>query len=434
MPRSPTKPKKIPKPTVETNNFDQKTQDNLLKNLEEIHLPAFKIDTDEGVMAAKEFFDEWGLVIVYPHKDEEERKWFKDKMITESWNTVMENQAMTPRYASRITKITDAESLKAFSGDLPQSLKKEQDDTFGELPFPHSAFGGPCMNAIWVMSCTWWMRQHERLALLAGKILNTDDPKCALDRCSIKLPGKGDSEWIHKDQNKDLEKPTNSEIQGKYCTTKGSFVCVPGSHKQHEEMYSTYAPHYKKTKSAKWAILPDKPDPLNLFGRVKKVIVPEGAVVFWSSSLVHGVCKNRGKSILFGLYIGYLKDCERPGYYEKTQGTHEIDDRFRVWSRGVKPMLHPSLDEVHLYPKRWMNFHKILGGYIASRMNPYSTQYDYSLRKLQRDGPETWVPHLVENDPENYTPEPLSRRGKELLVGKARVHQFFPTEDADAME
>ena len=82
-----------------------------------------------------------------------------------------------------------------------------------------------------------------------------------------------------------------------------------------------------KNKMAKWAILPHKPDPFSLFGRIKKVIVPAGALVFWSRLKVYGVCKNLGKLILWGIYIGCLKYVGRPGYYE-TCGTHEIDDRF----------------------------------------------------------------------------------------------------------
>ena len=126
---------------------------------------------------------------------------------------------MTPLFAGGITKITDTESLKASSGDLPAGLEKEHKETIEDHAFPRHSFGGPCMSAVWNMSYTWWMRQHEKLALLVGKILGADDSKCSLDRCSVKMPGKGDYEWIHKEHNENLQKSTKAEIAGTYCVT-----------------------------------------------------------------------------------------------------------------------------------------------------------------------------------------------------------------------
>jgi hypothetical protein len=151
---------------------------------------------------------------------------------------------------------------------------------------------------------------------------------------------------------------------------------------------------------------------------------------------VHGIIKNNTEAINWGAYIGYLKNVERPGYYEKA-GITEVEDRFRSWSRGRRPVLHPSLDETQLYPKMWQCFSKILGTYIDERMDKNSTQYDFSKRQIERtelNGDPIWVPHLVENDPVDYVPVPLSLLGKQLLVGKARVEQYFGVQDAEAVE
>ena len=108
--------------------------------------------------------------------------------------------------------------------------------------------------------------------------------------------------------------------------------------------------------------------------------------------------------------------------------------RFDVYSNGVAPQLFPSLDRVSLVSKRFLNFHSILGNYIEGRMDKTNPQYDFTKRKLQRKGPETYVPHLVERPPVDYVPPPLTRRGQEMLVGKSRVEYFFPSGDVDAME
>ena len=79
---------KPPKTAAEKDRSDEKAQDKL----EEIDLTPLEVDTDEGIMAAEDFFDKEGLVVVYVHKDEEKLKWFTKKMITETLNTVVENR------------------------------------------------------------------------------------------------------------------------------------------------------------------------------------------------------------------------------------------------------------------------------------------------------------------------------------------------------
>ena len=257
--------KKPKKPKSDEDTIHAAERDKLLSNLEEVHLEPFNIHTEDGKVSANEYFAEHGMVVAWVHKDEEERKWFQRMMVTELWETTIGGQAMTPEFASKVPRITDEASFKRFVGALPASLKKQIKESLGELIFPHTGFGGPCMNRIWHMWCTWWLRQHEELADLAGMILGTKKILCSIDRGSIKLPKMGDHEWIHKDQEMSLEEPTNAEIQGKFCATKGSFICAQGTHKQHSEIFKRYSPHYKKSSSAKWAFLPKKPDPLRLF-------------------------------------------------------------------------------------------------------------------------------------------------------------------------
>ena len=318
---SKTKQKKQPK----SNDLSTKAQKLLLSKVEKVDVAPFHANNQDGAEAACAFFKANGFVLIWLYSMEADRMDFKRRMITETWNKVMDNQAMTPFLRGQITKITDDKSYNDFCGELPGYLKQEHAATFGEMLFPHCGFGGPSMNAMWNMDCQWEARQNPGYARFAKLVFESDEVFCALDRPTVKFPGMGVVEWIHKDHRMDQAEPTNTEIQGKFCANEGVFVLVTGLQNEHKEMYTHYAPHYKNSNSAKWALLPDKLDHLNLFKRVEKIRVPAGATIFWSPSLVHGACMNDSKVILFGLYLGFVKFGLYLGFVCFPRGKHKSE-------------------------------------------------------------------------------------------------------------
>jgi hypothetical protein len=400
----------------------QKLAKDMMKAMPVMHAPIFQMDTPEGTKEAAAYTEQYGFSVCNVHASESERIKFGNDLITQVWNTNVADMVLKPAKAILVKTITDAQSLGWFAGDLPKWLLKELRDALGTNLYLHCGFGASATNASFNIPVAWKLRQHELLANFAAYVLGTDDVKCSMDRSISKFNGQGDEAWLHLDRDKNSD-PCLTQLHGKYCAVEANFICVPGSNNDHAEMKRLYGPMYENTHGDKWALDPTKPDPLNFFGRARKVVVPAGCIVWWKTDTVHGVLKNDTKAVKWGVYVGFETDVEREGYFKKS-GKHEVQDRYDVWSKGIAPKLHPSLDKVQLYPKRFQNYHGILGDFIT-RMDPNSQQYDYSYRKLKRKGPEKWVPHLVENPPVNYIPPVLTRRGQELLVGKNRVVEYF---------
>ena len=434
-PRAPVKSKKLPLTTAEVSAKKQ-TDKNALALLAKapvIEMKPLNIKTRQEIEHAGDMLEEIGLVICNVHDSEEDRLAFQKEVVTQVWNSVLSEQALTPEKEAQVRYITDEISLKWYTGDLPKWLEKELNTAFKKMIFLHSGFGAPSSNKSFNLPCSWKLRCSKRLCKFARYYLGTKNVYPSLDRVVCKCPGNGEHDFLHKDQDINTPVRTKKTLHGKYVATKTTFLFVPNSHKDHEGMYHTYRPLYPNTSGDKWGLDPTKDDPFNLFTRARQVIVEGGNIVWWDDSTVHGVLKNTSKKIGFGIYLGFDTEIDREGYFEKT-GKREYQDRFDVYSNGVAPQLFPSLDRVSLVPKRFLNFHSILGNYIEGRMDKTNPQYDFTKRKLKRKGPETYVPHLVERPPVDYVPPPLTRRGQEMLVGKSRVEQFFPTEHADAME
>lgn len=265
------------------------------------------------------------------------------------------------------------------------------------------------------------MRQNEALDKFAQLFLGTDDVKFSLDRPICKLVNKGDDEFLHLDKRK-FSKPILDMISGKYSVSEGSFVCVPESHKWTDSIKQLYEEHYTDSTGPKWGLDPTKPDPLNLYEKARKLIVPPNGMLIWIQDTIHGVVKNTSGRIAWGLYVGYSTDVDR-AQYEEAHKTNELVDRVRVLNHGVAPKGYPSCDKVHTYPLRFVNFHKNIGRFVEKMDQENSKQYGFAMRKLKcRD---EMVPHLVEYDPVGYVPPQLSKRREELLVGKKRVREFF---------
>ena len=430
-PRAPAKIKKTPLTPAEE-KAKKKAEKDALRLLAKVPLMEMKpldLKTPEEIEYAADKMKEIGVGIGNVHDSESDRLAFQKEVITQVWNSILSDQALTPEKAAQVRYITDELSLKWYSGDLPKWLEKELYNAFKKMTFLHCGFGAPSSNKSFNLNCSWKLRCSKRLSKFAQCYLRTKDIKFSIDRCIAKFPGQGDQEFLHKDQDINTPVRTGTQLHGKYCATESTFLFVPRSHKDHEEMFRVYKPLYPDTSGDKWGLDATKEDPLNFFQRARKVIVPAGTIIFWDTSTIHGVLKNTSKHICFGLYIGYETNVERPRYMKKAK-KEEYQDRFDVWSKGVSPQLHPSCDRVHGYPFRFQNYHRILGQYLE-RMDTTSEQFDFSKRRLLGKGPERWVPHLVEHPPKNYEPPQLTRRGQEMLVGKNRVEQFFPSPTAD---
>ncbi|KAJ1465449.1 hypothetical protein T484DRAFT_1757410 [Baffinella frigidus] len=415
--------KKLPKDIPVSQPTTAATTDTTKKLLKDIPvLTPTRYEIHQAVLrrASAAYLEEHGYVVVDPWESDEVKDAFRREVVRSVWEGIMDANAMPSELRARVPTTRDEATLDAFMDVLPRNLVQQLKDSLGTNPYLGCGFGAPATNSAFNNPGAWQLRQSAVLALFASEVLESPSVHFSLDRVVCKFHGMGMSEWLHLDKQQ-FSPVQRTHIHGKYVATDGNFICVPGSHKWSAEIKELYEQHYKKSSAMKWAIDPTKPDPLDLFGKARKVIVPAGCLVFWRTDTVHGVVKNTTGKVAFGFYLGYSTDIGRELYEQKLK-VSEICDRHRVWRYGVAPKGYPSIDKVHVYPNMFVSRNGILANFIAQKMDQSSPHWDYSTRLNKTTGNQN--AHLVENDPVGYTPPPLSALGREMLVGAANVHRY----------
>ena len=77
----------------------------------------------------------------------------------------------------------------------------------------------------------WKARQNPKIFIKFAQLLNNHKIWCSLDRVSVKLPGKGNSEFCHWDSDPWYwEEQQFEPLQGLLSLCDTSFFCCPGSH------------------------------------------------------------------------------------------------------------------------------------------------------------------------------------------------------------
>ena len=285
-------------------------------------------------------------------------------------------------------------------------------------PF-HAGFGACCDPAAFHLAEMWRVRERPELFDIASRLMGgRRDLWVDINRPIQKLPGMGEAEFLHWDLDF-LHKGhrADSAVSGKVMFTDGVFVCVPGTASAafHAEFKRLYEPLYPSAKvgAAKFALDKSKPDPLGLVAKTVAVKVPAGCAIFWSEWLLHGVQKNpKTGHIQFGMYLGYLPAGSRKAYARKAK-VDELADRIECFRKGVAPRLWPSLDRIHYYPARYVNFDRMLQPYIAKTRRGYRGLTTRTIKTGKRKG--NVVPDIVPVVDPSYEPPRLSALGQRLL-------------------
>jgi hypothetical protein len=411
---------------VEPNMADEElAEKKSLSNLKELSVKTYDLSNKLDMEDAVVFYKRFGFVLVSPWYTLEEKERFCRRTVTTVWNDTMRSNCLEPELQEDIPMIEDAERLQEFMGELPSWISKKMTTLLKGQWFLNFGFGAPTYASSFNNKYAWRMRQNELIIELMQNIFGVgSEMYYSLDRVFAKCPGKGEAEFIHVDKQA-FSKPDERSIQGKFCAVEGSFIGVPESHKWGINMEG-YKAFYKPNGDI-FKLDPDKPDPLEIYAKARRIVVPAGNLIFWHPDLFHGVSTNKSKRIQFGFYLGYQMDVDRPLYKMKTgdkeeNRTCEVEDRFNVYKTGVAPLLFPSCNKIQVYPWRFQNYPHILKAF-TDRMDKNSDQYDFSPRKLAKE--ERFVTHLVEKPPVGYTPPTLGKRGREMLVGRENVKRFF---------
>jgi len=296
----------------------------------------------------------------------------------------------------------------------------------------HVGFGAPCDVLIWHLACVWEIRQHTEIYTLATLVLGMKSLWIGLNRVIWKLPGEGDSEFLHWDSIvgtaafEEKDKNYRKHCGGKWMATDTTFIFVPGSHKKkfHKKFQRLYfesvdgkPPLYNYNRAAKFTLDPSKPDPMNLFKRAVKVFVKRKTWVYWYELTLHGVIANpKDGKIAIGTYIGFFPAGSHPNY-KKNSKVDELEDRLYSLKTGMPPKLYPSFDFVHKFPLQFVSFSAGLLSYIGKMIPGHasiSTRVNETASK--KAGIEVRVPTIINHisEADGYQPPDLSDLGRRL--------------------
>jgi hypothetical protein len=318
-----------------------------------------------------------------------------------------------------------AEVRRVLQAPLSRERGRDQLAEFKEKWTLHRDFGAPCDPRAFHLRGAWRVRSDERLYAIARRLTGVRALWVDINRPILKLPGHGESEFLHWDKDvfhvdfvdvRGGGHGGGGALQGKVCLTPSRLVCVPRTHTpafqaDFRAAYGPLYPEYGRPGKAKTALVENRHDPLDLRARAVQVVVPAGCAVFWSDQLLHGVTKTPLKAPTeYGFYLGYFPAGARAAYAARA-GIDERDDRMRSYAEGRAPKLWPSLDPIHFYPKRWQNFHPL----VKRRIDKMPPGHPSIGTRVLADG-ETTVPHLYPWYPATpYEAPPLTPLAERLL-------------------
>lgn len=290
--------------------------------------------------------------------------------------------------------------------DLTASLDKTQLKKLNERWPLHKTFGAPQELDIFHLHTAWKLRQKPELYNLYSYLLDTKELLANIDRVSIKLPGKGQTEFIHIDRDVHRWDP-NPQLQGMIFFSDSTFYAIPKSNTKefHDKVIEKYEiPPRQKSMTQ----LPQERDHelLNLEKQLKPISVPKGSLIIWSENLWHASKPNSSKKIRLTLYFGYHR-------IHPQESPNTIHERLESFNTGKLPPKFPSGGNTSVVPESYLRYPQHMKKYL----NIIPQQYHTS-RTTQSGKQIPWLDQDKYNDPikiRNYKPYPLSELGKKLL-------------------
>ena len=455
MPKAPRQPKAPKAPKVKKSDdekraakeaaaADKAAADAAFKawvtDMKYLHAPIFDVTTKKGRADSKTYFDIQGFSVNYCFDGEPHVQAYCERVLPVMVDATMRGchydktrMDTVPLFDSKkqlddlMNSWKGSETFKGMHKDLRDSWYPHC--TFG-APASAEAFNCPTMHDAQGWDCLWkW----------ATAAFNGDFAYPTNDRLILKPTGLGENCFLHLDMTApwfrypaDAEGPPEfKQVLGKLALSHGqTFIAVPRSHLQHEEVARLYKEFYPNAsaKHAKWALDPRKGDPLGLFPGTVKIVVPRGCWISWDPKLFHGVVANQKATCSFGLYLGFTNNIERPAY-ERVTGVDEVTDRYNVWRYGDAPLAFPSCDKVHFLPHKFQNFPAGMLSYIRK-----CDRNDPGLRFFNRPlvlDPTRTAATVEQVRNVDHVPPCLSATRRAKLVGAHNVHKFdfdsFPT-------
>jgi hypothetical protein len=255
---------------------------------------------------------------------------------------------------------------------------------------PHRDFGAPMPPGSAQSSAIWGFRASLAFYNLVSYLLDCEELEASLNRVFLNMATTGSAEFVHQDgpdfskeimqglqkdshfvpdakSEKNLEKiqelsMARPGLGGKCFAQQGSFLLAPGTHTEEfnglvHENYLANSNYTLKPNCAIFTLKPEKPDPLGIYQKLRKLYVKEGHVIIWHPRLWHA--KQTVEHTTSGCFIDLHKAGAHPAY-KKRCGVDEVEDRKRSRLDGLFPLLFPSGSKTSQYhsgmPGKFYNF------------------------------------------------------------------------------
>ena len=307
-----------------------------------------------------------------------------------------------PRLNDRRINITKEE----LTNDLLKSRVKELRTNW----MLHSSFGAPTELNSFQFNSVNQLREREDIYDIYKNILDEEKLLYYQDRVGIKLPGSGETEFIHIDADPWFRKEDkDAKIQSIIFFSDSKFYCIPGSHtKEYHKLITDNYDYIKKgSKPRKMTMIDKKRDILNLESKVEAIDIPKNSLLIFTENLWHASKPNKSKKIRLVSYFGYHRLNECP---------NTLEDRLSSYYSGRKPKSFPSGAPTYLVPKMYYNFPNsphLMKKYLSIIPNEFWGKHTIKKSGIEVDwiDEEKWDPISIMN----YIPFNHSELGKKLL-------------------
>ena len=317
--------------------------------------------------------------------------------------------------------------------NLMEDLTKQQIADFKKKwKFPGKHFGAINMPPVYHLENSWKVRQNPKLYNIFSQLYNNSKLWATIDRVNVKPPTIGESEFLHWDW--DPFHPDDIKIQSILNLSERVFTCIPGSNcsewlEKFKETYKNDAFHQDINQKQSLVQIKKCADrELWNLGRIididetasspnnclRKIVCPPGSMLLFTSNVLHSVCKNTTKKIMYASYISYMpvnnkhdfrvfhpkgkKSAVMKNYPHCNYGDSMREDRIRSYLTGTAPFRFTGGNLTYFIPKR-----------IMHNMTKY-----WKEEFITHDS-NTGKKKIVEHIPENYEPPKLTELGKKLL-------------------
>ena len=276
----------------------------------------------------------------------------------------------------------------------------------------HHGFGAPVEATAFHLPIMWHLRQRPDLFQLYRTLYGTDDLLANIDRFCCKLPGSGETEFIHIDRDPHYYQ-VDAPLQSMIFFSDTNFYAIPGSHTP--EFHQSFCEHYtyleKKKKPRSMTMVDKKRDVLDLEKKMETILVPKGSLLIWSENLWHASRPNKSDTIRFAIYYGFTR---------RQDSVLTSQERLHSYQTGRRPVRYPSGAPTHLVPNRYKSYPygtperpSLMQRYLNLLPDKY-----HGTHLVKKTGIE--VPWLNEEayDPKKthqYTPYSLTEMGRKLL-------------------